>query len=124
VDELKTTISKFEKHLDNFYQFRSDLKLYYGGHMSEEMLKKIDQTFKSLNLKISTGKERLSRLKKSLLAETEEANRKAETTRVEQEKSAEKQRIQDLLKCGESLLAELNTRHSILLGNVQSIFQC
>ena len=34
VDEIKTTISKFEKYLDNFYQIRSDLKLYYGVHMS------------------------------------------------------------------------------------------
>ena len=115
-DEIKNTIFKFEKHLDNFYKARSDLTLHFGAQITSQMQTTNAEHFDSLVSKISSGKERLVIVKKLLHEKCENEKQLAEDIQLEKAKLSEREKINEMLVCAKSLLSELNTRHSILLG--------
>ena len=116
LDEIKSTVSKFERHLENFYKTSSDLKLYFGTPLPTELRIAYDAAFQALVAKISAGKERLLFVKKQIAGAAQNERAHAEQVRCEREKLSEQKKTNELLVCARSLLSELNTRDNILHG--------
>ena len=103
LDEVKTIISKLEKHLDDFQKVRSDSRVFFSNRMPEGMSNDLDSTFKSLTSKISSGRAWYVRLKAYLAAEAEKTNLASEAARVEKEKLEEEEKVKNLMTCAENL---------------------
>ena len=113
-DDIKGTISKFEKHSETLHKICSDLEFLYGDALDGEVKLANCEMFDALHDKIKLGKDRLVLVKKKVFDRIEQEKLLAETNRMEQEKKAEEKKIKDLLACSDSLFSEIETRSKIL----------
>ena len=110
--------------MESFYKICSDLDGFYGDEVVELGFKvENDKLISSLREEINKGKFRFAELreeKELLLKEKLEKEDKekelAEVSRLEQEETAEKARVHELLSCAKDLHHEVKARYSTFEG--------